>query len=69
MNYITIESNENNKIIKNLNVEADYISENTIKFKNSIPSDKLIKMLSKYTIDNILIEEATLEDIFMHYYK
>ena len=29
----------------------------------------LIKELSKYKIDKILIEEATLEDIFMHYYK
>ena len=27
------------------------------------------KTLSKYKIENLLIEEATLEDIFLHYYK
>lgn len=69
LNYVTIESKEIDKIIKELNIKTDYFDQFKIKFKNSIPSDNLIKMLSKYTIDNILIEEATLEDIFMHYYK
>ena len=68
-NYVTITSNEIKKIEKDLKVEAEYIDENTIKFKNTIKSDDLIKKLSKYIIDNILIEQATLEDIFMHYYK
>jgi len=31
--------------------------------------DMLLKELSKYKIDKILIEEATLEDVFLHYYK
>ena len=43
--------------------------ENTIKFGNNLPDDELIKQLSKYKIDRILIEEATLEDMFLHYYK
>ena len=68
-NYVTITSNEIKKIEKDLKVEAEYIDEKTIKFKNTIKSDDLIKKLSKYIIDNILIEQATLEDIFMHYYK
>ena len=68
-NYVTITSNEIKKIEKDLKIEAEYIDENTIKFKNTIKSDDLIKKLSKYIIDNILIEQATLEDIFMHYYK
>ena len=68
-NYVTITSNEIKKIEKDLKVEVEYIDENTIKFKNTIKSDDLIKKLSKYIIDNILIEQATLEDIFMHYYK
>ena len=55
------------RFCKKLNCEG--FSEFKIKFKNSIPYDNLIKMLSKYTIDNILIEEATLEDIFLHFYK
>ena len=31
--------------------------------------DELIKKLSKFKIEKILIEEATLEEMFMHYYK
>lgn len=31
--------------------------------------DKLIKELSTYTIDNLLIEEESLEDTFLNYYK
>ena len=42
---------------------------NTIKFGNDLPHNELIKKLSKYNIERILIEEATLEDLFLHYYK
>ena len=42
---------------------------NTIKFGNNLSHDELIKKLSKYKIERILIEEATLEDMFLHYYK
>lgn len=31
--------------------------------------DELMKKLLKYKIDKLLIEEASLEDIFLHYYK
>ncbi len=68
-NYVTITSDEIKSIVKDLNTEIEYIDTNTIKFKNTISADTLIKKLSKYTIDNILIEEATLEDIFMYYYR
>ena len=37
--------------------------------ENNLEVDKLIKILGKYNIDKLLIEEATLEDIFLHYYK
>ena len=43
--------------------------ENTIKFRNKLSDNELIKILSKYKIDKILIEEATLEDMFLHYYQ
>ena len=69
MTYVTIESNDNEKIIKDLKLEVNNMNNNYIKFKNLLPSDILIKSLSKYKIDKILIEEATLEDIFLHYYK
>jgi len=69
LTFITISSNEIDKIIKELKI--DYISyeENTIKFKNTLNMDILIKKLSNYKIEKLLIEEATLEDLFLHYYK
>lgn len=69
LNYVTITSNEVDSIIKDLNLDIISREYNTIRFKNTINSDKLIKSLSNYKIDKILIEEATLEDIFLHYYK
>lgn len=67
--FVTIESKEVEKIIKDLKLNTNVIENNIIKFKNELSSDLLIKKLSKYKIERILIEEATLEDIFLHYYK
>ena len=67
--FVTIESNEVEKIIKDLKLNTNVIENNIIKFKNELSSDLLIKKLLKYKIERILIEEATLEDIFLHYYK
>ena len=69
LTYIKIESASIDSIIKDLKLDPTLKENNTIKFKNTISSDKLIKTLSKYKIDKILIEEATIEDIFLHYYK
>ncbi len=69
LNFVTIESEEIDKIIKDLKLDANLKNNNVIRFKNSLSSDMLIKSLAKYKIDKILIEEATLEDIFLHYYK
>ena len=67
--YVTITSNDINEIIDDLKIETIYKNGNTIKFKNNILHDKLIKKLAKYKIEKILIEEPTLEDIFIHYYE
>lgn len=69
LNFVMIESEEIDKIIKDLNLDVALKRNNTIRFKNNLSSDKLIKSLAKYKIDKVLIEEATLEDIFLHYYK
>lgn len=69
LNFVTIKSNDITKIIADLKLDIKPDGENTIKFKNEIPSDKLIKIVAKYKIDRVLIEEATLEDIFLHYYR
>ena len=69
LNVVTIESNEINEIINDLSI-GDYKYENNkLVFKNNKTPNELIKILSKYDIKNILIEEATLEDIFLHYYQ
>lgn len=69
LNLVTIESNEVAKIIKELKLDVKINDEKTIRFKNQLSFDKLIKTLAKYKIDKLLIEEVTLEDIFLHYYK
>lgn len=67
--FVTIESNEVEKIIENLKLDIKQQITNVIKFKNELSPDVLIKQLAKYKIDKLLIEEATIEDIFLHYYK
>ena len=37
--------------------------------KNYMEADKLIKELASFEINYILIEEPTLEDVFLHYYQ
>ena len=69
LTFVTITSSEIKEIIKELKINIISENENTIKFANNIAHDELIKKLSKYKIDRILIEEATLEDMFLHYYK
>lgn len=69
LTFVTIESPEIEKIINRLKLNVISKENNTIKFKNELTSNLLIKELSKFQIERILIEEATLEDIFLHYYK
>lgn len=67
--YVTIISEEVNKIIKDLKISQYELNNNTIKFRNTVDINILIKELTKYKINKLLIEEASLEDIFLHYYK
>ena len=69
LNIVTIKSNEIEDIINKIKIDVEKIDEFTIKFKNALLADELIKLLQNYKIDNLLIEEPTLEDIFLHYYK
>jgi len=69
LTYVTIVSDNVDKIIKELKLDIDSLEGNKIKFKNILKSNELLKVLSKYDIDKLLIEEASLEDIFLHYYK
>lgn len=69
LNYVTVTSMATEMIINDLKLVDFEKNQNTIKFKNVLSVDKLIEVLSKYKIDNLLIEEASLEDIFLHYYE
>lgn len=69
LTFVTITSRQSEEIKKDLKINIISEDGNTIKFGNNLPDDELIKKISKYKIDKILIEEATLEDMFLHYYK
>ncbi len=67
--YLTITSKDINKIKKDLKLEIKEENGNTIKFINNMDSNELINKLSKYSIDKLLIENISLEDLFSRYYK
>lgn len=69
LTFVTVESGDIQKIIDDLNVEIIETKDNMVKFKNHITPDELIQTLSKYSISKLLIEEPSLEDVFLHYYK
>ena len=69
MGYITITSNDIDKIIKDFAIKPDIIDKKTIKFPNNFEYNDLIKKLSKYNISKLLIEDMNLEDVLLHYYN
>lgn len=69
MTYLTIESPDIEVIKKNLNLKIVSEYNTTIKFINNLSSNEIIDKLSKYKINKLLIEETSIEDLFMEYYK
>lgn len=69
MTYLTIESDEIDKIKNELKLKVISESNNIVKFLNNNNPNELIKKISKFNIDKLLIEEAPIEDIVMEYYK
>lgn len=67
--YVVIESKDCEKIIKDFKLDNVSVENSSIRFQSPFSSNELIQKLSKYNIQKILIEEATLEDIFLHYYE
>lgn len=67
--YLTISSNEIDKIKEELKLEIKEEKNNEVKFINNIDINTLIKKLGKYKIDKLLIEEISLEDLFANYYR
>lgn len=67
--YLKIQSNEINKIKKELNLKVISESKQEITLLNNMNPNDLIKKLSKYNIQKLIIEDIPLEDLFMKYYK
>ncbi len=67
--YLTISSKDIEKIKKDLKLKIVNENNNEVKFINDIDNNTLIKKLSKYDIDKLLIETISLEDLFSKYYK
>lgn len=69
MTYLTIESDDINKIKNELKLKVISENNNSVKFLNNKQPNELINKISKFNISKILIEEAPIEDIVMEYYK
>ena len=67
--YLTIISKEIPKLKKELNLKIVNEDDHEIKFINNLSPNDLIKKLAKFDIDKFLIEDISLEDLFINYYK
>lgn len=66
---IKITSDYNEDILKELKLSEDSIKNKTLEFIYKDDINNLMKILSKYNIKKLLIEELDIEEIFIHYYK
>lgn len=69
MTYLIIESKDIDKIKKELKLKIISEHNNAAKFMNNLSPNQLMNKISKYEIDKLLIEEISIEDLFMEYYK
>ena len=66
---ITVQTNKLEEFKKNIDENIIEENNNMIKFIYTGDINKIIKELSKYNVDKLIIEEPSIEEIFMHYYK
>ncbi len=67
--YLRIKSNDISEIKKELNLKVKQENESDVVFFNDLDANTLLKKLSKYDIEKLLIEEVSLEDLFDKYYR
>lgn len=67
--YLRISSKDIDKIKKDLGLKVYKETQTETIFINNLQPNELLSKLSKYNIDNLLIEEVSLEDLFINYYK
>lgn len=66
--YLKISSKDIEKIKEELGLKVIKEDDNTTTFINNLDPNTVINKLAKYNIDNLLIEEVSLEDLFINYY-
>lgn len=66
---VTVETKETRKLKEQLDTPMLEEKEDRIKFIYHKDSNSLLKLIANYTITKILIEEPSIEEIFMHYYQ
>ncbi|MDD4547789.1 MAG: ABC transporter ATP-binding protein [Bacilli bacterium] len=69
LQIITVVSKDILKIKKELNQDIISQDNNELKFIFKDDINILIKLLCNYKIEKVLMEDPSIEDIFMHYYK
>lgn len=69
LTYLTIDSEEIEKIRKTLNLKVIMEQGITIKFVNHLKPNEMMNLLSPFKINKLLVEEVTIEDLFLEYYK
>ena len=67
--YLTIDSIDIEKIKKDLDMKIIYENDSCCKFINNLKPNELLDKITKYKINKILIEDISIEDLFMEYYK
>lgn len=67
--YLVISSSQIEKIKEELNLKIAKEEGNEVTFINTYSPNEVIKKLSKFKLDSLLIEEIPLEDLFIHYYS
>ncbi len=67
--YLKISSPDIQKIKEDLKLKVVNENNNEVTFLNDLDTNTIIKKLSKYDISKLLIEEISLEDLFLNYYK
>ena len=66
--YLTIESNDIDKIKEDFDLKIVKEENNKVTFINKLDANTIVQKLAKYNISNLLIEEVSLEDLFLNYY-
>ncbi len=67
--YLRIISKDIENIKKELKLKVYKENNNEVIFFNNLKPNELINKLCKYNIESLLIEEVSLEDLFINYYK